>query len=62
MENLIQLRRKKDLIEEYAESLSGKSDKTVDAYIRAVRQLTEWIAGRPGIAQGYLDRNNSRKQ
>ncbi|MFT3657294.1 MULTISPECIES: tyrosine-type recombinase/integrase [Bacillus] len=50
MENLIQLRRKKDLIEEYAESLSGKSDKTVDAYIRAVRQLTEWIASRPGSA------------
>lgn len=48
MENLIQLRRKKSLVDEYAESLSGKSDKTVDAYVRVVRQLTEWIADRPG--------------
>ncbi|MCY8478056.1 tyrosine-type recombinase/integrase [Bacillus atrophaeus] len=50
MEKLILMRRKKSLVEEYAESLSGKSKKTVDAYVRAVRQLTEWIAERPGSA------------
>ncbi|MED1017892.1 tyrosine-type recombinase/integrase [Bacillus atrophaeus] len=50
MEKLILMRRKKSLVEEYAESLSGKSKNTVDAYVRAVRQLTEWIAERPGSA------------
>ncbi|MCX4074716.1 tyrosine-type recombinase/integrase [Bacillus subtilis] len=51
MGNLIQLPERKSLIEEYAEFLSsGKSAGTVRAYVQVVRELTEWIAKRPGSA------------
>jgi site-specific recombinase XerD len=36
------------LLDEYEAFLSGKSANTVDAYMRALRQLTSWIADRPG--------------
>jgi site-specific recombinase XerD len=36
------------LVEEYVATLSGKADGTVDAYARILRQLTQWIAARPG--------------
>ncbi|MCY7773469.1 tyrosine-type recombinase/integrase [Bacillus haynesii] len=50
MKNVIPFQPSKSLIDEYAEAISGKADKTVEDYIRAVRQLTEWIARRPGSA------------
>lgn len=37
-----------DLLEEYCSDLPGKSERTIDAYIRVLRQLMEWIAERPG--------------
>ncbi|MGM0750226.1 MAG: tyrosine-type recombinase/integrase [Bacillota bacterium] len=51
MGNLIQLPERKSLIEEYAEFLSSsKSTGTARAYVQIVRELTEWIAERPGSA------------
>ncbi|KMM60789.1 MULTISPECIES: tyrosine-type recombinase/integrase [Bacillus] len=50
MKNVIPFQPSKSLLDEYAEAISGKADKTVEDYIRAVRQLTEWIARRPGSA------------
>jgi site-specific recombinase XerD len=35
-------------VDEYVATLSGKADGTVDAYARILRQLTQWIATRPG--------------
>jgi len=36
------------LLEEYVATLAGKADGTIDAYARILRQLTQWIARRPG--------------
>src|SRR5579859_6518719 len=36
------------LVEEYVATLAGKADGTIDAYGRILRQLTQWIAQRPG--------------
>jgi site-specific recombinase XerD len=36
------------LLEAYEQSLSGKAEGTLDAYMRTVRQLTAWVAARPG--------------
>ena len=36
------------LVDEYVTTLSGKAHGTVDAYARILRQLTQWIAARPG--------------
>ena len=36
------------LVDEYVATLSGKADGTIDAYARILRQLTQWIAARPG--------------
>jgi len=36
------------LVDEYIATLAGKAAGTVDAYARIVRQLTQWIAARPG--------------
>ena len=33
---------------DYLTTLAGKADVTVDAYGRILRQLTTWLAGRPG--------------
>ena len=35
-------------MEVYVAALAGKADGTVDAYARILRQLTRWIAARPG--------------
>lgn len=35
-------------LNKYRLFISGKSEKTVDAYIRCVRQFTDWIAEKPG--------------
>lgn len=40
----------KGLLEEYEEYLSGRNPRTVDAYMRAIRQITTWLAARPGSA------------
>jgi len=45
---LITARPSEALIDEYLLSLSGKATGTVDAYGRVLRQLTTWIAARPG--------------
>ncbi|MFB5759569.1 tyrosine-type recombinase/integrase [Paenibacillus medicaginis] len=37
----------------YHDQLQGKSDKTVEAYVRAVRQFVEWLADKPGGAVGF---------
>ncbi|WP_205672434.1 tyrosine-type recombinase/integrase [Ammoniphilus sp. YIM 78166] len=46
--NVVPYQRPKGILEEYEKSLAGKSEKTVDAYMRALRQFTTWIADRPG--------------
>lgn len=55
MGNVIQLpqngtsQRKENFpLAEYQLFLSGKSEKTVDAYLRCVRQFIDWIAEKPG--------------
>lgn len=42
-----------DLTTEYLTTLSGKSASTVEAYARILRQLTAWIAERPGGGGGF---------
>jgi hypothetical protein len=41
------------LLEEYEASLAAKASGTVDAYLRAVRQLLDWVAARPGNAGNF---------
>jgi site-specific recombinase XerD len=41
-----------DLVEEYLGTLGGRSPATVGAYRRILRQLSSWIAERPGGASG----------
>lgn len=36
------------LLREYAFFLAGKADGTIEAYLRTVRQVMIWVAGRPG--------------
>ncbi len=36
------------LLREYEHFLSGKAEGTIEAYLRTVRQLMDWIAVRPG--------------
>lgn len=38
------------LLSEYAQFLSGKAEGTIEAYLRTVRQLVEWLARCPGHA------------
>src|SRR2546421_6965382 len=35
------------LLEEYEHFLSGKAEGTIEAYLRTVRQMMEWVAARP---------------
>lgn len=35
------------LLEEYEHFLSGKAEGTIEAYLRTVRQIMEWVAARP---------------
>ena len=42
-----------DLVGEYLATLGGKSTATVDAYGRILRQLSTWVAERPGGADGF---------
>jgi len=46
---LVTARPSEALVDEYLLSLGGKAAGTVDAYGRILRQLTAWIAARPGI-------------
>ncbi len=36
------------LLEEYEHFLSGKAEGTIEAYLRTVRHMMEWVAARPG--------------
>ena len=36
------------LLREYAFFLANKAEGTIEAYVRTVRQIMIWIAGRPG--------------
>jgi site-specific recombinase XerD len=36
------------LLQEYEHFLTGKADGTIEAYLRSVRQMMDWIAVRPG--------------
>jgi site-specific recombinase XerD len=42
-----------DLVEEYLQTLTGRSESTVEAYGRILRQLTTWVAERPGGMDGF---------
>ena len=44
----VTVRPSEALVDEYLLSLRGKAVGTVDAYGRILRQLTAWIAARPG--------------
>lgn len=43
----------RDLVGEYLETLSGRSKSTVEAYGRILRQLSAWVAERPGGSDGF---------
>jgi site-specific recombinase XerD len=45
---LVALPQSDVLVEEYVATLAGKAEGTIDAYERILRQLTLWIAQRPG--------------
>ncbi len=36
------------LLQEYEHFLSGKAEGTIEAYLRTVRHVMEWVAVRPG--------------
>ena len=42
-----------DLVWEYLETFGGRSSATVEAYGRILRQLTVWVAERPGGSDGF---------
>lgn len=48
VQNVIPIQKHPSLIDEYKMSIMRKSDKTVDAYVRSVRQFSDWIAEKPG--------------
>lgn len=37
----------------YKESLSGKSEGTIDAYLRIVKQFVRWVTDKPGGEDGF---------
>jgi site-specific recombinase XerD len=43
-----------ELLHEYEHFLSGKAKGTIDAYLRTVRHLMDWIADRPGHEHHFL--------
>lgn len=43
------------LLDAYEAVLSGKAAGTTDAYRRALRQFTRWLAGRPGASDSRSD-------
>ncbi|WP_373894769.1 tyrosine-type recombinase/integrase [Virgibacillus sp. CBA3643] len=48
MENVISFPKQENLIDEYERIISHKSGKTVDAYLRSIRQFASWLSERPG--------------
>ena len=36
------------LLQEYEHFLSNKAEGTIDAYVRTIRHVMEWVAQRPG--------------
>lgn len=36
------------LLQEFEHFLSGKAEGTIDAYLRTVRHVMEWVSDRPG--------------
>lgn len=53
MENVVAFLRRNNLVEEYEKSLSNKSDKTVDAYLRSIRQFMNWVSEKPGSGGSF---------
>lgn len=51
--HVVTVRPSEALVDEYLLSLTGKATGTVDAYGRILRQLTAWIATRPGSGNGF---------
>ncbi len=45
---VVALHQTNDLLEDFEQTLAGKAGGTVEVYLRIVRQLTAWIAARPG--------------
>ncbi|MFL5591285.1 MAG: hypothetical protein ACJ797_21970 [Ktedonobacteraceae bacterium] len=43
------------LLREYEHFLSGKAEGTIEAYLRTVRQLMDWIAARCLVSAGLPD-------
>ncbi len=44
------------LLEEYEHFLSGKAEGTIEAYLRTVRHMMEWVAARPGNSGHFRPR------
>jgi site-specific recombinase XerC len=42
-----------DLVGEYLQTLSGRSEATLEAYGQILRQLAAWVAERPGGSDGF---------
>lgn len=49
-----------DLLAEYQTVLARKNPATVDAYMRALRQLTGWLAERPGAGGRFFPEQFTR--
>jgi site-specific recombinase XerD len=43
-----------ELLWEYEQFLSGKAERTIEAYLRTIGHLLEWIAARPGQGHHFL--------
>ena len=43
----------RSLLDEYAQELRGKAAGTIDVYQRILRDLTSWLAARPGSGGGF---------
>lgn len=58
--NVVPFKHTDGLLEEYQSYLSTKSEKTVDAYMRVLRQLTGWIAEHPGAGGHFRPEHLTR--
>lgn len=41
------------LLDDFAQSMGGRADSTIEAYARVLRQLTDWLVERPGGEDGF---------
>src|SRR5690606_11522811 len=50
---IMNLHENQILIESYSASLRGKTDSTVDVYIRIIQQFLTWLTTKPGGSDGF---------